>query len=55
MKLYQEQLKVLNEIKKSCLLPLGTSTGKTLISLEWYTQNYPNEMLYIITPAAKKK
>lgn len=54
MKLYKAQQDVFNEIKKSCLLPLGTSTGKTLISLEWYTQHYPNEMLYIITPAAKK-
>lgn len=54
MKLYTKQEEILSQInKKGMILPLGTSTGKTLIALEWASKKYPNEMIYIFTPTAK--
>lgn len=52
--LYKKQAEILSQIKPKGLLPLGTSTGKTIISLIYYLNNFYPLKLYIITPAAKK-
>ena len=53
--LYEKQVEILKEIKSKYMLPLGTSTGKTMISLFYYFMKYNGKKLIIITPAAKVK
>src|SRR5690625_515265 len=53
--LYPTQQKVLNEAKPSYLYELGTSSGKTLISIYHYLKHSKGEPLLIIMPPAKLK
>ena len=51
--LYEKQKYILDFIKNGSLLPLGTGTGKTIISLWHYFKNHYPTPLIIICPAAK--
>jgi|SRR5690625_164234 len=53
--LYPTQQKVLNEAESSFLYELGTSSGKTLISIYHYLKHSNGEPLLIIMPPAKLK
>lgn len=53
--LYPTQQKVLDEAKPSYLYELGTSSGKTLISIYHYLKHSNGEPLLIIMPPAKLK
>lgn len=53
--LYPKQQEIFKRIKPGSILPLGTGTGKTIISLWYYFANHYNNNtpLYIIAPAIK--
>lgn len=53
--LFPTQQKVLNEAKPSFLYVLGTSSGKTIISLMHYLKHSKGEPLLIVQPPAKLK
>lgn len=53
--LYPTQQKVLNKAKPSFLYELGTSSGKTLISIYHYLKHSNGEPLLIVMPPAKLK
>lgn len=55
MILYPTQEKVLNEAKPSHFFALGTSSGKSLISIYHYLKHRNNEPLLIVCPPTKKK
>ncbi|MCE5003232.1 helicase-related protein [Staphylococcus pseudoxylosus] len=55
MILYSTQEKVLNEAKPSHFFALGTSSGKSLISIYHYLKHRNNEPLLIVCPPTKKK
>lgn len=53
--LYPTQQQVLNEAKPSFLYELGTSSGKTLISIYHYLKHSKGEPLLVVMPPAKLK
>ncbi len=55
MMLYPTQEKVMNEAKPSFFYGLGTSSGKTLISIYHYLKHNNGEPLLIVCPPTKKK
>ncbi|MEQ6183230.1 helicase-related protein [Staphylococcus saprophyticus] len=55
MILYPTQEKVLNEANPSHYFALGTSSGKSLISIYHYLKHKANEPLLIVCPPTKKK
>lgn len=55
MILYPTQEKVLNEAKPSHFFALGTSSGKSLISIYHYLKHRNSEPLLIVCPPTKKK
>ncbi|MDN5613208.1 MAG: DEAD/DEAH box helicase [Staphylococcus equorum] len=55
MMLYPTQEKVMNEAKPSYFYGLGTSSGKSLISIYHYLKHNSGEPLLIVCPPTKKK
>jgi SNF2 family DNA or RNA helicase len=55
MMLYPTQAKVMNEAKPSYFYGLGTSSGKSLISIYHYLKHNKGEPLLIVCPPTKKK
>ena len=55
MMLYPTQEKVMNEAKPSYFYALGTSSGKSLISIYHYLKHKNDEPLLIVCPPTKKK
>lgn len=55
MMLYPTQEKVMHEAKPSFFYGLGTSSGKTLISIYHYLKHNNGEPLLIVCPPTKKK
>lgn len=53
-KLYPHQREALKNIKSGSILNGGVGSGKTLTSLIFYKQNYPDKTLYVITTAKKR-
>lgn len=53
-KLYPHQREALKNIESGSILNGGVGSGKTLTSLIFYKQNYPERTLYVITTAKKR-
>ncbi|WP_064590378.1 helicase-related protein [Streptobacillus moniliformis] len=51
--LYQKQIEIFKQIKPNGMIPAGTSTGKTLISLFYYLKYFKDYPLVVIAPAVK--
>ena len=52
--LYEHQQEALLKIESGSILNGGVGSGKTLTSLVFYKENYPNKKLYVITTAKKR-
>lgn len=52
--LYPHQQEALLKIKSGSILNGGVGSGKTLTSLVYYKENFPNRKLYVITTAKKR-
>jgi hypothetical protein len=52
--LYPHQQEALRRIKSGSILNGGVGSGKTLTSLVFYKEHFPNKKLYVITTAKKR-
>ena len=52
--LYEHQQEALLKIESGSILNGGVGSGKTLTSLVFYKENFPNKKLYVITTAKKR-
>ena len=52
--LYPHQEEALNKIKSGSILNGGVGSGKTITSLLFYKENFPDKKLFIITTAKKR-
>ena len=55
MMLYRYQKDLLDKSLKNYIYPLGTGTGKTILSIHHYWKHAQGKRLIIITPAQKVK
>lgn len=53
--LYQYQQDLLNSSRKNYIYPLGTGTGKTILSIHHYHKHAGNKKLIVVAPAQKVK